>query len=210
MLQNRGINKALDNSHFMIMYQTFKWIQTLLILFGNSLVLLSGIKYKMLQTSSYYYLYSLSCADLILVVANITYFTLETVTINDKKWIILCHISINMSVVQSALNIFHFTLMGVERCIYVVFPLYARQYLNKTFALTAIIATWFITIISTVIVAKFGYSGDTYMLDMFYCEWPLYFNSWSYLVMTVVFVASTLLMMFLYGVILYKLIIKPR
>ena len=204
------INPALNDSDFIITYHISKWIQNLLIIFGNSLVLISGIKYKKLKTSSYYYLYSLSCADLILVVANITYFILEAFHIDNQNWIILCHISTNLAVIQSALNIFHFTLMGLERCIYVVYPLYARRFLNKRFASLIITIIWLSTIISNAIISKLGYSCNDYLLKNYYCDWPIYFNHISYTVMAAVFVLSTLLIMILYSIIIYKIIIKPR
>ena len=100
---------AMKNLLFYSSYQILKWIQNLLILSGNILVLLSGIRFRKLQTSSYFFLYSLACADLTLIISNITYFTLGTINLVETdltEWINLCHLATKVSLSQSILNIF--------------------------------------------------------------------------------------------------------
>ena len=210
-----SLNSTCDyHAHktYILVFDILRWIQAFFIVFGNSLVVASGIKYKRMRRSSYYFLYSLSCSDYIVAITNITLFVNRTYFQHEKYfqiWLVLLHMNIFLNILQSTLNLFHFTLMSMERFLFVTAPFFAKTYLTKRTVICLLITAWLMGIILVVTSTQLGYVGDK-NIPLWSNEWTVYLNEEAFFAFSLIFVGLSLLTFVLYSTVAYKLVIKPK
>lgn len=132
-----------DNAVFLVLKTIPMVIVMILAVFGNSLVILSVIKYERLRESiTNYFIVSLAFADLLVAIFVMPFNASMEIT---EKWIfgeLMCDIFNANDVLFSTASILHLCCISVDRYIAIMTPLHYKSKLTNHRVIFMIAATW--------------------------------------------------------------------
>lgn len=115
---------------------------TLMVFFGNILILSSIIKFKNLQSAMFILIGNIAVADLLLGIGLVISFIFWLVDLVIEQQII-CVIQYSLVSVSMCASAGNILLMSVERFLAVVFPLKHRSYAsNRVYVTSAVVVGW--------------------------------------------------------------------
>ena len=132
-----------DFREALVAYFTLRGVQAVMAIVGNSLTIIAVVKYSLLQNSTNIFIFSLAVSDVIcgtlLYPLELTAYLTRTYT---TEWYDLCKVKEYFLSIIFHANIFSTFLIGIERFIYLHFPLRYPFLMDERRAVTIISVLW--------------------------------------------------------------------